>query len=129
MRMQYHAQQTNRGLLVWDVRRLIRLAKDLPASWVLLDEIWELDRVRWFDKGEPPTCRQLLEHMRLVLEADTSYPVLLGSDGRVMDGMHRVLKVALSGENGIQAKRFDVDPHPDYVDVNLSDLPYDDTSA
>lgn len=126
MRMQYHAQRTERGLLVWDVRRLIQLAKDLPLRRVSLDEIWELDRVRWFEKGEPPTCRQLLDHMRLVLDADTSFPILLGSDGRVMDGMHRVLKVALAGESALQAKRFEVDPHPDYVDVNLSDLPYDD---
>ena len=43
--------------------------------------------------------------------------------------MHRVLKVALSGKNEIQAKCFDADPDPDYVDVNLSDLPYDDKSA
>jgi hypothetical protein len=46
-----------------------------------------------------------------------------------MDGMHRVLKVALSGASQIQAKRFEPDPPPDYVDVNLSDLPYDDEPA
>jgi hypothetical protein len=129
MRVQYHAQQTSSGLLVWDVRRLIRPATDLPISRVPLSEIWELDRVRWFDNGEPPTCRELLEHMRLVLEADTSHPILLGSDGRVMDGMHRVLKVALAGDTSIEAKRFDLDPPPDYVDVSLSELPYDDEPA
>lgn len=62
--------------------------------------------------------------MRLVLEADPSYPILLGADGRVMDGMHRVLKVALEGGNEIRAKQFEVDPEPDYRNVNLDDLPY-----
>jgi hypothetical protein len=62
--------------------------------------------------------------MRLVLDADASFPILLGSDGRVMDGMHRVLKVALSDGVEIEAKRFDVDPAPDYEGVSLDDLPY-----
>jgi hypothetical protein len=46
-----------------------------------------------------------------------------------MDGMHRVLKVALAGDTSIEAKRFDLDPPPDYVDVSLSELPYDDEPA
>jgi hypothetical protein len=62
--------------------------------------------------------------MRLVLDADASFPVLLGSDGRVMDGMHRVLKVALSGGTEIEARKFDVEPAPDYEGVRLDDLPY-----
>ena len=90
-----------------------------------MKEIWELDENRWFDdEKEPPTCRAVLEHLRLVLEADESFPILLGSDGRVMDGMHRVLKVALKGGSEIEAKQFVVDPEPDYVGVNLDDLPY-----
>ena len=62
--------------------------------------------------------------MRLVLEADATFPILLGSDGRVMDGMHRVLKVALEGGSEIPAKQFTVDPEPDHIGVRLEDLPY-----
>ncbi len=80
--------------------------------------------MRWFDEEEPPTCRAILDHMRLVMDADTSFPILLGSDGRVMDGMHRVLKVALAGGTQILAKRFNPDPDPDYIGVSLNDLPY-----
>jgi hypothetical protein len=97
----------------------------LPSRWVPLGEIRELDEVRWFDRDEErPTCRALLEHMRLVLASDTSFPVLLGSDGRVMDGMHRILKVALEGGATVEAKQFSVDPEPDHVGVDLDDLPY-----
>ncbi len=41
-----------------------------------------------------------------------------------MDGMHRILKVALEGGSEVEAKRFVVDPEPNYVGVSLDDLPY-----
>jgi len=125
MRKQYHPVPSEDGLRVWDVDRLVELAGELPTRRVPLKEIWELDEVRWFDGDkEPPTCRAILEHMRLVMDSDTSFPILLGSDGRVMDGMHRVIKVALEGGTEIEAKQFLDDPEPDYVGVNLDDLPY-----
>lgn len=86
MRKQYRPKQSEAGLLVWDVDRLVRLAKDLPTRTVPLGLIWELDEVGWFSDEEPPTCRALLEHMRLVLEADATFPIILGSDGRDASG-------------------------------------------
>ena len=125
MRRQYHPMPSEDGLRVWDVDRLVRLSAGLPSRRIPLRDIWELDEVRWFNReGERPTCRAVLEHMRLVLASDTSFPVLLGSDGRVMDGMHRILKVALEGEAECEAKQFAVDPEPDYIGVSLDDLPY-----
>ncbi len=125
MRKQYHPMKGEDGLRVWDVDRLVRLSAELPTRRVPLSEIWELDDIRWFDTtGERPTCRAVLEHMRLVLASDTSFPILLGSDGRVMDGMHRILKVALEGGAEVEAKQFAVDPEPGFVGVSLDDLPY-----
>jgi hypothetical protein len=125
MRKQYHPMPSENRLRVWDVERLVRLSAELPLRRVPLNEIWELDEIRWFDDDkEPPSCRAVLEHIRLVLESDESFPILLGSDGRVMDGMHRVLKVALKGGSEIEAKQFVVDPEPDYIGVSLDDLPY-----
>lgn len=125
MRKQYHHVPSEDGLRIWDVDRLVELARNLPVEEVPLSEIWELDEVRWFvDERHSPTCRAVLEHMRLVMDADPAYPILLGQDGRVMDGMHRVLRVALEGGDRIAAKRFSQDPEPDYVGVDLEDLPY-----
>lgn len=125
MRKQYHPVPSEDGLRIWDVDRLVELARNLLVEEVPLSEIWELDEVRWFvDERSPPTCRAVLEHMRLVMDADPAYPILLGQDGRVMDGMHRVLRVALEGGDRIAAKRFSQDPEPDYVGVELEDLPY-----
>ncbi len=124
MRKQYHPVPSDEGLRVWDVDRLVELSRDLPVENVPLEEIWELDRVRWFDETHPPTPRELLEHIRLVQATDLSYPILLGADGRVMDGMHRILRALLRGDTQIQARRFAEDPEPDYVGVSLDDLPY-----
>jgi len=125
MRKQYHPKRCRDGVRIWDVDRLVELAEELPVRRIPLADLWELDEVRWFDDDRHrPTPRALLEHIRLVLEADPSFPILLGEDGRVMDGMHRVMKVALEGGTEIAAKRFEVDPEPDYMDVDLDDLPY-----
>ncbi len=111
--------------MAWDVERLIRLSSELPTRQVALSEIREIDEVYWFDdEDERPTCRSVLEHMRLINEVDLSFPIILGADGRVMDGMHRVAKALLQGEREIQAVRFAVDPKPDYVGRRASELPY-----
>jgi hypothetical protein len=41
-----------------------------------------------------------------------------------MDGMHRVLKALNLGQLTVLAVIFEVDPEPDYVDVQPNDLPY-----
>jgi hypothetical protein len=39
-----------------------------------------------------------VEHVRLIEAADLSFAIILSSDGRVMDGIHRVAKAVLLGE-------------------------------
>ncbi len=125
MRKQYHFWPSDRGLMAWDVERLVELAQDLPRARVALASIRELDEVYWFDgHEEKPTCRKVILHIRLINEAELSHPIILGADGRVMDGMHRVAKALLQGEEEIEAVRFEQDPAPDYVGCNPRDLPY-----
>lgn len=125
MRKQYHFRQSDRGLLAWDVDRLLELSADFTPTDVLLSEIRELDETFWFDaEGDEPTCRRVALHARLMNETDLSLPIILSQDGRVMDGMHRVCKALIEGRDTILAVRFDVDPEPDYVDVAPGELPY-----
>lgn len=123
MRKQYYFRQSSDGLMAWDVDRLVRLASQLPRKRVPLSEIRELDE-DWIGEGERPTWRALLEHMRLIEEADLSFPIVLSASGAVMDGMHRVAKAALQGRDGIEAVQFDEDPEPDHVGLGPNDLPY-----
>lgn len=127
MRGQYHFRRSASGLLGWDVHRLVRLSRDLPREMVALNKIRELDESFWADEGPRMTCRQVVEHARLMGEADLHFPVILSSDGRVMDGMHRICKALLQGQPAIEAVRFLNDPEPDYVNVSPDELPYIDS--
>ncbi|MBX7210297.1 MAG: hypothetical protein K1X78_18420 [Verrucomicrobiaceae bacterium] len=125
MRKQYHFRQSERGLLAWDVDRLIRLAQHLPRIRVPLTAIRELDEPFWFSHGDIPTCRAVANHARLMDGADLSYAIILSADGGVMDGMHRVTKAAMLGHAAVDAVQFESDPEPDYVGIDPDELPYD----
>jgi hypothetical protein len=124
MRKQYHFRPGPDGLRAWDVHRLVALSADLPIVQVPLAAIRELDEPYWYGLGTVPTCRSVAEHARLIHEVDESFPIILSSDGGVMDGMHRVAKAAMQGRDALPARRFIIDPEPDYVGVDPDALPY-----
>jgi hypothetical protein len=125
MRKQYHFRASPAGLQAWDVDRLVELAKHLPHQRVPLTAIREIDEAYWSNEGTTQlTCRDVVEHARLIQDCDFDYPVILSRDSRVMDGMHRICKALLLGGEHIEAVRFAEDPQPDYVGVHPDDLPY-----
>lgn len=121
MRKQYNFWPGAEGLDAWDVDRLIELSRDLPIIEVPLTEIWEIDTAYW---SQPLTIRQVAQHLRLVREVDPSHPIILAADGRVMDGMHRVVRALDEGRATIRAVRFEVQPEPDFRNCRPEDLPY-----
>jgi hypothetical protein len=123
MRKQYYFRPSDRGVLAWDVDHLIQLSMNLPHKHVPLERIRELDEM-WFGEGEQPTWRAMLEHIRLIEEADLSFPIILSLDGAVMDGMHRVVKAAWQRREDIEAVQFEQDPEPDHVGLGSHDLAY-----
>ena len=52
--------------------------------------------------------------------------MILGSDGRVMDGMHRIARALLEERTTIRAVRFPTDPDPDVRNCHPDDLSYDE---
>ncbi|HDS29029.1 MAG TPA: hypothetical protein ENN96_00950 [Candidatus Acetothermia bacterium] len=125
MRKQYHFRSSERGLLAWDVDRLIERAAGLTPMAVPLAALRELDETFWFSHdGVRPTCREVALHAKLMNEADLRFPILLSQDGRVMDGMHRVCRAFMEGRESILAVQFAEDPPPDSVGVDPDDLPY-----
>jgi hypothetical protein len=125
MRTQYHFRQSPLGLRAWNVHRLVDLTRTLPRERVPLSAIRELDEPYWCNEGTRQlTCREVVVHARLINDCDFTHPVILSSDGRVMDGMHRICKALLAGLNEIEAVRFRHDPEPDYIGVDPDELPY-----
>ncbi|MEP1209617.1 MAG: hypothetical protein ABJM29_01260 [Rhizobiaceae bacterium] len=126
IRPQYHGRHTPDGFLVWDVRKLLEKAAELPAVEIKLSTIAEFDENWWYQSDDDiPTCRSIADHFKLMESTDLQYPILLCAEGRLMDGMHRVMKAYCEGRTSISTRRFVTTPPPDYVDVDLAQLSYD----
>jgi hypothetical protein len=123
MRKQYHFWPGAMGLDAWDVDRLIVLSQEFPVTDVDVSTIDEVDTVYWFNEAEIPTVRKVVEHLRLIEHVDPTRPIILGPDGRVMDGMHRIARAILEGRTTIRAVRFEQLPEPDHRNCHPSELP------
>jgi len=128
MRKQYYFRPSNRGLLAWDVDRLVARTKDFPPIEVPLTAIRELDEPFHSDT-ETSTWRAMIQHVVLMDSADLDFPIILAADGRVMDGMHRVAKALLLGHSCIEAVQFTHDPEPDYIGVKPEELSYEEDES
>ena len=102
---------------------MVELSRPLPRKYIPLTAIRELDEP-WADDGEPMTWRAMVEHLKLIEEADLSFPIILAANGDIMDGRHRAAKAAWQGLTGIEAVQFERDPEPDHVGVTPEELPY-----
>ena len=127
MRKQYHFRKIDNKLYAWDVDNLISLTKELEIENIDLTKIKEFEETYWYnEEGDSPTCRSITQHIKLVNDSDLNYPIIVCPDGKLMDGMHRVVKANLLELKTIKAYRLSTLPKPDYIDVNPDDLPYDE---
>jgi hypothetical protein len=123
MRKQYFFRESPRGLLAWDVDRLVALSADLPRRWVPVEQVRELD-APFVGDDEVLTWRGFTFHVKLMDEADLAFPIILAADGTVMDGMHRVAKALRLGRGEIEAVQFENDPLPAHIGLGPEALPY-----
>ena len=114
---QKHSRPGSNGRDVWLTERLWELASNLSVTRVAIEQIPEFDQNCWFDARHPPTLRAIAKHARQIAAADLTRPVILSSDGRLMDGGHRLCKAWMQGETEVLAVRFEVDPPPDYTEA------------
>ena len=127
MRKQYHARQVGTDRHVWDIHRLVRLAASRQPRLVSMSAIGELDENWWYQaESDVPTPRSFAEHMKLVQSTDLKHPIILCSGGRLMDGMHRLVKALLEERETILAVKFERTPEPDYINPTPESLSYED---
>jgi hypothetical protein len=124
LHQQYHFRESDKGLLAWDVLKLIKITKGFEVVQVALSDIGELKEVYWFGLGAPPIMEDIVQHAKQIFEADISYPIILCPEGRVMDGMHRVCKASIDGHKYISAVRLTELHKPDYIGKQPDELPY-----
>lgn len=90
----------------WDVEKLWELSKNLPVHKIKIDSIKELDQDCWFaDSGSRPipTIRNVAFHCQRIINANMEYPILLCSDGQLIDGGHRIAKALIDEKSEIDA--------------------------
>ena len=109
-----HTTIRNGQKLVWYTKRLWRESADLPQFEILVSDIQELDMNCWFEAREP-TLKEVAQHAVRIRDADLKYPIILNSDGSLMDGGHRVCKALIEGREKVTAVRFLNMPEPDEV--------------
>ncbi|MBP3962832.1 hypothetical protein [Paenibacillus lignilyticus] len=91
---------------VWDVEKLWALSMNLPVQKIQLDSIKELDQDCWFtgSRNTPiPSIRNVALHCQRIINANMEYPILLCSDGQLIDGGHRIAHAWIHGQNEIDA--------------------------
>jgi len=98
------------GKKEWFVSRLIDKSKDLPVQEMPMSalNIYSLC----------PMCnsmKQFVNHIKKVLDADLSYPIILDEEGYCMDGRHRIAKALLEGKETIKFVRFEETPSCDIL--------------
>ena len=109
-------------IFFWEVPRLWELAAGLPVRSTPVQSLEHfLDQNRWFNLGDEndhdtPTPRAIAVHSERIHSADLSYPIILSASGEIMDGLHRLAKAWMLGNETIQVVQFEVDPDPDWTE-------------
>jgi hypothetical protein len=99
------------GDRVWTVANLVERAKGLPPFDLPIAALFVGAKV-W---GAIESPYEFAQHMRRVLDVDTSHPVILDQEGFIMDGWHRVTRALVDGKATIKAVRFDETAPHDYI--------------
>ena len=90
----------------WSIPSVIEATKELPVMNVPLDHLCISRSIAGV------SMRSFVAHMKMVLDADLDFPIILDDNGEIFDGAHRVAKALLEGKETIKAVRFARDPAP-----------------
>jgi hypothetical protein len=122
MKKKYHIRNVGGDTLIWEVDKLVKLSEHYLPKEILIESLDEIDENYWFNGDDIPSAREIAKHIEYAKKTSFKYPVILSSDGRVMEGMHRILKALMSGKDTIKAVQFLEDPEPDHKNVPLKKL-------
>ena len=111
-----HSHLTPEGRAYWLTERLWEAAEGLPVRRVAIADIAEFEQDCWFVGRNVPSCRAVAEHARRIMAADLTHPIILSSDGQLMDGGHRIAKAWLAGRDRDRRGALRGRPSPEYSD-------------
>lgn len=95
----------------WKIQDLMNALKDEP--------VFELP-MKFIDVSahhfENKDLFEFARHMKHVMEADLSFPIIMDHRGRIIDGRHRIVKALIEGRATILCKRIPYGMMPTYWD-------------
>jgi len=95
---------------IWKVATLIKYSKELPIFLFNITQISLEEIIKW----QIINLRDFVNHFSRINTADLSIPILLRSDGYCMNGWHRIIKALVLEMTHLPAKKFKLDPEPDF---------------
>lgn len=96
---------------MYNVAKLVDVAKEFETFDVPLASL-DLSAITWSDCS----LYMIAFHVKKVIEADLSKPIILDWNGVVADGRHRIIKALCEGHRTIKAVRLTYRPQPDRVE-------------
>ena len=98
---------------IWFTERLWESARELPENDIEPEPFQELDEDCCFGTRPTSTIREIAAHCQPISQADTRSPVVINTNGCLMDGGHRLARALLEGTKTIKAVQFTQMPEPD----------------
>ncbi len=111
----FHRRKIGNHYHIWFVDDLWKYSESLQVENLPPESVIDLDVDGWFSK-DTPTPRNILNHMKRILEADLNYPIILSPDGMIMDGAHRACNAILNNIKLVKVVRFISMPPPSRIE-------------
>jgi len=107
---QIEDQQYQNGNKLWSIPRLIQLSSKFKVYKLPIKHlnVWGIYR-------ESPDTLDYVNELKKIRDADMKYPIIIGPDGSILDGRHRVLHALLNDLKYVKAVRFDKMPYRDAI--------------
>lgn len=97
----------------WDLQQIWDSTKNFEVKEIKVSKLWD-DRYKeawcWQHEGEIINNLFFLHHMKRVLNADLSYPIILSEENLIFDGVHRLMKAKHLGLEYIKYVKYEKDP-------------------
>ena len=93
----------------WSIAEVIESSKKLDVMKIPMEHLCMNKRIAGI------SIRNFVGHMKMILDSDLEFPIILDEDGAVFDGQHRIARALLEEKDFIKAVRFDEDPPPRIV--------------
>ena len=97
----------------WKLDNIWKLSDSLEPRQILVSDLWDTRYKNawcWQHENEEINNLFFLHHMRRVLNADLSYPIILSEENLIFDGVHRLMKAKFLSLTYITYVQFEKDP-------------------